>query len=146
MSSNASHPPAIATTGVDELDRALNGLYWGDNVVFDAEVAEEVAPFYAAVAAQSARYEGSAFVTLAREPDALVAEYPGFDVIDARDGVRDFAIHCGKGRPPKKKKNGKGLTKPTGKPAGRAITDKFDPEPFNCAIVKHGTPVPGLNG
>jgi transcriptional regulator with XRE-family HTH domain len=86
MSSNASHPPAIATTGVEELDRALNGLYWGDNVVFDAEVADEVAPFYTAVAAQSARYEGSAFVTLAREPDALVAEYPGFDVIDAREG------------------------------------------------------------
>jgi transcriptional regulator with XRE-family HTH domain len=86
MSSNASHPPAIATTGVEELDRALNGLYWGDNVVFDAEVAEEVAPFYTAVAAQSARYEGSAFVTLARDPDALVAEYPGFDVIDAREG------------------------------------------------------------
>jgi transcriptional regulator with XRE-family HTH domain len=86
MSSSASHPPAIATTGVEELDRALNGLYWGDNVVFDAEVAEEVAPFYTAVAAQSARYEGSAFVTLAREPDALVAEYPGFDVIDAREG------------------------------------------------------------
>jgi transcriptional regulator with XRE-family HTH domain len=86
MSSNASHPPAIATTGVEELDRALNGLYWGDNVVFDAEVADEVAPFYTAVAAQSARYEGSAFVTLARDPDALVAEYPGFDVIDAREG------------------------------------------------------------
>jgi transcriptional regulator with XRE-family HTH domain len=86
MSSSASHPPAIATTGVEELDRALNGLYWGDNVVFDAEVAEEVAPFYTAVAAQSARYEGSAFVSLAREPDALVAEYPGFDVIDAREG------------------------------------------------------------
>jgi transcriptional regulator with XRE-family HTH domain len=45
-----------------------------------------VAPFYTAVAAQSARYEGSAFVSLAREPDALVAEYPGFDVIDAREG------------------------------------------------------------
>ncbi len=86
MSSSASHPPAIATTGVEELDRALNGLYWGDNVVFDAEVAEEVAPFYAAVAAQSARYEGSAFVALAREPEAVVAEYPGFEVIDAGAG------------------------------------------------------------
>jgi Ca2+-binding RTX toxin-like protein len=70
----------------------------------------------------------------------------GDDVIDARDGVRDFSIQCGRGRPPMKKRHGKGETKPTGKPAGRAITDSFDPQPFNCAIVKHGTPVPGLNG
>jgi Ca2+-binding RTX toxin-like protein len=70
----------------------------------------------------------------------------GDDVIDARDGVRDFAIQCGRGKPPQKKKSGRGMTKGTGKPAGRALTDRFDPPPFNCAIVKHGTPVPGLNG
>ena len=70
----------------------------------------------------------------------------GDDVIDARDGVRDFSIQCGRGRPPRKKPNGKGMTKPTGKPAGRALTDSFDPKPFNCKLLKHGTPVPGLNG
>jgi Ca2+-binding RTX toxin-like protein len=70
----------------------------------------------------------------------------GDDVIDARDGVRDFVIQCGKGTPPRQKKNGKGMTKGTGTSAGRALTDHFDPEPYNCAIVKHGTPVPGLNG
>ena len=86
MNSIASQPATVATTGVLELDRALNGLYWGDNVVFDAEAADEVAPFYSAVAAQSARYEGSAFVTLARDPGEIAASYPGFDVIDSRDG------------------------------------------------------------
>jgi Ca2+-binding RTX toxin-like protein len=70
----------------------------------------------------------------------------GEDVIDARDGVRDFSIQCGPGRPAEEKPNGKGMTKPTGKAAGRALTDSFDPEPFNCTTVKHGTPVPGLNG
>jgi Ca2+-binding RTX toxin-like protein len=70
----------------------------------------------------------------------------GDDVIDARDGVRDFSIQCGPGKPPQEKPHGKGMTKPTGKPAGRALTDSFDPEPFNCATVKHGSPVPGLNG
>ncbi len=70
----------------------------------------------------------------------------GEDTIDARDGVRDVSIQCGTGTPPMKKKNGKGMTKPTGKPAGRALTDAFDPEPFNCATVVTGTPVPGLNG
>jgi Ca2+-binding RTX toxin-like protein len=70
----------------------------------------------------------------------------GDDVIDARDGVRDFSIQCGRGRPPRKLPKGKGLTKGTGKSEGRALTDAFDPKPFNCAFVKHGTPVPGLNG
>ena len=60
----------------------------------------------------------------------------GDDIIDARDGVRDFSIQCGKGEPPKKITQGKGSrkvtreTKGTGKPAGRAITDDFDPKPF----------------
>jgi Ca2+-binding RTX toxin-like protein len=70
----------------------------------------------------------------------------GDDVIDARDGVRDKSIQCGRGRPPVKKTKGRGITPGTGQPAGRALTDVFDPLPFNCAIVKHGTPVPGLNG
>jgi hypothetical protein len=38
------------------------------------------------------------------------------------------------------------LTNPTGYASGRALMDRFDPPPFNCAITKHGTPVPGLNG
>jgi Ca2+-binding RTX toxin-like protein len=77
----------------------------------------------------------------------------GDDIIDARDGVKDFSIQCGRGEPPRqikvKGKNGKPQlkeTKGTGEPAGRAITDSFDPSPYNCAFVKHGTPVPGLHG
>jgi Ca2+-binding RTX toxin-like protein len=54
----------------------------------------------------------------------------GDDVIDARDGVRDFVIQCGR----------KG-----GKAAGRALTDSFDPPTTACAIRKHGEPVAGLN-
>jgi len=69
----------------------------------------------------------------------------GDDVIDARDGVRDFSIQCGRGRPARRKPQG-GFTKPTGAPAGRALTDEFDPKPFRCADVKFGTPVPGLHG
>jgi Ca2+-binding RTX toxin-like protein len=72
----------------------------------------------------------------------------GEDIIDARDGVRDFGIQCGKGRPPKTiTVHGKTREVPgTGQPEGRALTDSFDPKPYNCAYVKHGTPVPGLNG
>jgi Ca2+-binding RTX toxin-like protein len=70
----------------------------------------------------------------------------GDDVIDARDGVRDFSIQCGRGRPARRKPGGKGFTKPTGTPAGRALTDDFDPSPFRCTFHKFGTPVPGLHG
>ncbi|HWO82299.1 MAG TPA: calcium-binding protein [Solirubrobacterales bacterium] len=77
----------------------------------------------------------------------------GEDIIDARDGVKDFSIQCGRGQPPRKVKvkgkGGKTETKEiagTGEPEGRAITDSFDPAPYNCATVKYGTPVPGLHG
>jgi Ca2+-binding RTX toxin-like protein len=74
----------------------------------------------------------------------------GEDVIDARDGVRDFSIQCGQGKPvyPRDKK---GKKIPNAEPAivgtasGRALTDSFDPLPALCTDHKHGTPVPGLN-
>jgi Ca2+-binding RTX toxin-like protein len=68
----------------------------------------------------------------------------GDDVIDARDGVRDFSIQCGRGH--EAIQRGKTEVPATGIPSGRALTDSFDPAPFNCAVVKHGNPVPGLNG
>jgi Ca2+-binding RTX toxin-like protein len=63
----------------------------------------------------------------------------GEDVIDARDGERDFSIQCGRGHVPVKK------SQPIhGTPSGRALTDPFDPAPVLCAIAKHGKPVDGL--
>ena len=76
----------------------------------------------------------------------------GDDVIDARDGTKDDSIQCGKGHPrvpavPKTKHHKRVPPIPaTGRPEGRALVDSIDPEPFNCAAVVHGTPVPGLNG
>lgn len=72
-----------ATTGIAALDQALGGLYWGDNVVLDAEDAADVEPFYRAVAGQAALYGASAFVSLTRDADELRASYPELDVIDA---------------------------------------------------------------
>ena len=76
----------------------------------------------------------------------------GDDVIDARDGVTDISIQCGRGRPavpgkPKTKNHPAVPPKPaTGRPEGRALMDKDDPAPFNCAKRRFGTPVPGLHG
>jgi Ca2+-binding RTX toxin-like protein len=62
----------------------------------------------------------------------------GDDVIDARDGMRDFSVQCGRGSSPKP---GKPIV---GAASGRALTDPFDPAPALCAESKHGHPVPGL--
>jgi Ca2+-binding RTX toxin-like protein len=73
----------------------------------------------------------------------------GDDVVDARDGVRDFFIQCGAGRyvRPPRPKGAKSPPPPVlrGAPAGRALTDSFDPGPVLCEVSKHGRPVPGLN-
>src|SRR4051794_6600331 len=77
---------STATTGVDDLDRALHGLFWGDNVVFAADDAADVEPFFLAAAAKAPLYTAAAFVTLVREPAELAEAYPGVDLIDARAG------------------------------------------------------------
>lgn len=54
----------------------------------------------------------------------------GDDVIDARDGERDFSIQCGRG----------------GRPEGRALVDPRDPAPSACAIRREGRPIHHLSG
>lgn len=79
-------PSPTATTGIAELDAALGGLFWGDNVVWAAEEAGLIEPFFAAVAASRAHYDFAACVTLTRSPEELGAVFPGLEVIDARPG------------------------------------------------------------
>jgi Ca2+-binding RTX toxin-like protein len=62
----------------------------------------------------------------------------GEDVIDARDGTKDFSIQCGRGTVARRG----GVVH--GTPAGRALTDPFDPAPVLCEVTKHGHPVDGL--
>lgn len=74
----------------------------------------------------------------------------GDDIIDARDGVRDFVIQCGRGtyfQPPRKPKEKGPPPEPIlrGTPAGRALTDSFDPTADLCTDVVIGEPVDGLN-
>ncbi|MET0305945.1 MAG: calcium-binding protein [Solirubrobacterales bacterium] len=74
----------------------------------------------------------------------------GDDIIDARDGVRDFVIQCGQGtyiHPPRMPKEKGPAPEPVlhGTPAGRALTDSFDPASLLCSTVVIGEPVDGLN-
>jgi len=76
-----------ASTGLPELDQVLGGLYWGDNVVWEAEQEDVLAPFYRVVAAGAGEYDEAAYVTLTHEPSEVTAAYPMLDVIDARQGT-----------------------------------------------------------
>ena len=69
----------VAATGVPELDAALGGLFWGDNVVFEVPGTAAAAPFYRAIATSDVAYDRRLFVRL----DDGSATYEGFEVIDA---------------------------------------------------------------
>lgn len=75
-----------ATTGIAELDLALGGLYWGDNVVWELEGSGTVEPFFLAAAAQAGAYHSAAYVTVTRSPDEVRSSFPRLEVLDARPG------------------------------------------------------------
>lgn len=79
-----AEPHATAVLGLPELDLVLGGLYWGDNVVWEAEEEDALTPFYRAIALGAAAYDTAAFVTVSRAPEEVRAAYPTLDVLDAR--------------------------------------------------------------
>lgn len=77
-----------ASTGVVELDLALGGLFWGDNVVWEIEEGSSVEPFLTAITAGAAEdYEYAGYVTVTRDPGEVHERFPGLEVIDARPGT-----------------------------------------------------------
>jgi transcriptional regulator with XRE-family HTH domain len=78
----APQPDDVASTGVAELDDALGGLFWGDNVVFEVGAPPAVEPFYRAVAGVDQQYDQRIYVSLSGDRPAVT----GFDVIEARAG------------------------------------------------------------
>ena len=71
-----------ASTGNAELDRALGGLFWGDNVVFEVADPRAALPFYRAVAGVHEQFDRRLYVRLSGGPTPL----PGFELVDARAG------------------------------------------------------------
>ena len=78
---------SVATTGVEALDSVLGGLYWGDNVVFDADDRASVEPFYGAAAESGEAYAQTAYVVVDSDRDEVAKRFPGFAVLDARPGA-----------------------------------------------------------
>jgi DNA-binding XRE family transcriptional regulator/quercetin dioxygenase-like cupin family protein len=73
------------TTGLPDLDVALGGLLWGDNVVWlvDGGTAE---PFYRSVAEVAGGYDAITWVAIERDPAEMLDAAAGVAVLDARPG------------------------------------------------------------
>lgn len=82
LAEDVIHP----STGLPELDLAIGGLYWGDNVVWIAD-GVGAAPFYEAIAQRGAELDGISWIAVQRDPAELQAAYRGADVLDARPGA-----------------------------------------------------------
>ncbi len=81
-----SEQDQLPVTGVEELDRALGGLYWGDNVVWQVAGRVSAEPFFRAVARRRLDYDHAMYVVLDSDPRAIAVRFDGVDVLDARAG------------------------------------------------------------
>src|SRR5262249_36410325 len=78
-----------AGTGIAELDKALDGLYWGDNVVWVWEGGETSSQelFYDAIARRRDDFGKAGYVITSRDPAEVTARWPGVQILDARRGA-----------------------------------------------------------
>jgi transcriptional regulator with XRE-family HTH domain len=72
------------STGIESLDRAMHGLVWGDNVVFETDRPDGATPFFEAIAGLAPEYDWAAYVSLRRTPEDLGAAHPELAFVDAR--------------------------------------------------------------
>jgi transcriptional regulator with XRE-family HTH domain len=96
-----------ATTGIGELDSALGGLLWGDNVVLEVDDTAVPSPFYAAVAGSTDCYDYAAYVAFRSDVREIGRRYPHLELVDAGPGaplsrpgalVADLRRRCVRGR------------------------------------------------
>src|SRR5260370_5063871 len=76
-------------TGFAELDRALGGLYWGDNVVWVWEGGElsSQGHFYDAIARRREDFGKTGYIVASSDPAEVTARWPWIEVLDARAGA-----------------------------------------------------------
>jgi transcriptional regulator with XRE-family HTH domain len=93
------------STGIAALDDALEGLYWGDSVVWELEESASADSFYEAAARAASGFHYAAYVTVTEEPAWLEGAGATLDVIDARPGsplaspealLHTFSSRCSK--------------------------------------------------
>ena len=78
--------PNTVSTGVPQLDAALGGLFWGDNVVWELDEGGSLDPFVAALLRGREQFDRIVFVRFEGDVEGLRAAYPDAEVLDARPG------------------------------------------------------------
>jgi transcriptional regulator with XRE-family HTH domain len=78
------HSEQRVGTGIEALDAVLGGLYWGDNVVWQLDLAS-VEPFYTAIAQRSQDFDTRTLISFGGAPAG--GQIPGLDVIRAGPGT-----------------------------------------------------------
>jgi transcriptional regulator with XRE-family HTH domain len=74
------------STGDAQLDAALGGLYWGDNVVWEVDEQGVLEPFVAGLLRDREQFERVVFVRFEGDLEGPRVAYPGVEVLDAREG------------------------------------------------------------
>jgi transcriptional regulator with XRE-family HTH domain len=72
------------STGLSALDEVLEGLFWGDNVVWQTDGAM-VTPFYEAIARLEDSFESRTYVSIGDEPPVM--DVPGLDILRVGSGT-----------------------------------------------------------
>lgn len=75
-----------ASTGIPELDLALGGLFWGDNVVWELEEDCPADPFFGAASDRVSDYHFAGYVVIDSDPADVARRFPGITIVDARAG------------------------------------------------------------
>lgn len=78
-----------AGSGVAELDRALGGLYWGDNIVWVWESGQLSSQelFYDAIARHREEFGKTGYIVASGDPAGVKARWPWIEILDARAGT-----------------------------------------------------------
>ena len=78
--------PNTVSTGVPQLDAALGGLYWGDNVVWELDDGGVLEPFVAGLLRDREQFHRIVFVRFEGDLEGPRAAYSDVEVLDAREG------------------------------------------------------------
>jgi transcriptional regulator with XRE-family HTH domain len=78
-----------AGTGLAELDHALGGLYWGDNVVWvwEGGGVSSQGLFYDAIAQRREEFGTTGYIVASSDPAEVTRRWPWIEIIDARKGT-----------------------------------------------------------
>jgi len=99
-------PDQRGSTGIPPLDDVLDGLFWGDNVVWQLDGAS-AEPFYRAILRDAPEFDATSWVAVGRDPGPIATDFaalevvgttPGRPSIEPGDLLREIRRRCDAGK------------------------------------------------